>query len=89
MKYLRKKDNQKRVKFYTFEKFKFLYLTIKKNKNLIKSIQWKIFCTNFVTPKLQIKMYNNRCVYTNRQKSILKIFKMSRLFFLKTIRFGI
>ena len=89
MKYLIKKDKKKRFFFYKKELYVFILKNIIRNICIFSSVRWntgfKLFCINKKESKTQ---YNNRCVFTGRQKGILTKFKISRLTFLKLSRLG-
>jgi|TARA_B110000908_G_scaffold162289_1_gene207549 ribosomal protein S14 len=83
------KDKKKRKLGFDDENKKIVLKSIYKNTNLPKIIRWNSgvkftemtkagFASNFV----------NRCVMTGRKKQINKIFRFSRLSFLKLARNG-
>jgi len=98
MKYLKKKDIQNRKSFYLFEKKKlikkivfintlnsfsslfkkkrsvFLYLLKKKLKNFINKSKTKI---------------NRRCIISNRSRSVVRQFNLSRINFKDLVYFGL
>lgn len=82
MKYLKKKDKLKRLKFFSKEldilKFKFLFLQ--------KSFSYKFHSSLFskfsrINKNFFSVRFNNRCIKTNKSGSILRKFKISRIEF--------
>lgn len=80
MKYLKRKDNKRRNLFKIYEiKRKYLKYIIYNNK-LSKYIKIKAMLILNRLPKDSSRIrIKNRCVITNRPKSIYRDFKMSRI----------
>ena len=87
MKKLVRKDLNKRQKLMLIEKQKFVLKNMIKNHNFNKKLKKKIsFKSNF--NNTLFTQINNRCIITNRKKKINKLFRFSRLCFLRYIRAG-
>ena len=89
MKKLIRKDLKKRKKLLIDEKKKFIFKTIIKNHSFKNELKKKC-CSNLykkLSPNF-LTQVNNRCIITNRKKKINKLFRFSRLCFLRYIRAG-
>ena len=84
MKYLLVKDKRRRILFSLYEKKrKFLY-SIYQNFNMPKQLRLiAYFNLLFLSKDSSITRIKNRCILTNRPRSIYKNFGLSRLMFRK------
>ena len=89
MKYLLLKDKRRRILFSLYEKKrKFLY-SIYQNLMMPKQIRLRAYSyLLFLSRDSSITRIKNRCVLTNRPRSIYKRFGLSRLMFRKYILQG-
>lgn len=76
------KDKFRRHLYHSLEKKKKVLKAIYKNENLPKELRYKAYfiLKNF-SKNSSITRIRNRCVITNRSRSIYKNFKLSRLTF--------
>jgi len=89
MKKLIKKDEKLRNLVLKYENKKNIIKNIIKNKDLHPTFRWNAVLKLSDLPKNSSKVkISNRCIITGRKKSIIKIFKFSRISFLKYSRLG-
>jgi ribosomal protein S14 len=89
MKYLLLKDKRKRILFSLYENKRKFLLSIYQNLNLSIKLRF-IAYTNILelTREASITRIKNRCVLTNRPRSVYKHYGLSRLMFRKYILEG-
>mmetsp|Transcript_7924 Transcript_7924/g.24462 ORF Transcript_7924/g.24462 Transcript_7924/m.24462 type:complete len:100 (+) Transcript_7924:449-748(+) len=89
MKNLFEKDNKKRLILKKKEKLRIALKFLCTNQNLNLNTRWFL---NFKFEKLSSKNNNiqlrNRCVKTYRSKSVVRSFRLSRIFFRNFAVFG-
>ena len=89
MKKLLQKDILKRKTVLNFEKKKKLLKSIFKNSCLTNFIRWNAFNYLTILPKnITNTRIKNRCIITGRNSKNNKLYKFSRLTFLKLAREG-
>ena len=83
------KDKNKRILNLKVENKKFILKSIIKNVSILKviSLNSRLKCTEMLN-SYQSGVLVNRCILTGRNKRFNKIFKFSRLSFLKYARNG-
>lgn len=80
MKALLIKDKNRRNKYLLLEKKKYILKFIINNLKLSKNLRYSAYKRLMNLPKdSSITRINNRCVMTNRSKSVYKKFKISRI----------
>lgn len=89
MKYLLLKDKRRRIVFSLYEKKRKFLLAIYQNLKLPIKLRYLAY-TNLVvlTKESYITRIKNRCVLTNRARSIYRDYGLSRLMFRKYILQG-
>lgn len=81
MKKLYIKDKNNRNFYYKTEKFRIILLYLLRNLKINKNSRNKIFMEfNNLTLNNSITKIKNRCILSNRSKSIYRGFKLSRIF---------
>jgi small subunit ribosomal protein S14 len=86
MKYLLIKDRRRRVLFNLFEKKRNFLYTIYQNLSLDPKIRLVAYFRLYTLARdSSITRIKNRCVFTNRPRSIYKHFGLSRLMFRKYV----
>ena len=82
MKILFTKDKNKRHQYYLLEKKKYFYKYVINNLQLPKKIKILIYKKILNLPLNSSKVrISNRCIISNRSKSVYKKFKLSRIVF--------
>jgi|APIni6443716594_1056825.scaffolds.fasta_scaffold12327_3 ribosomal protein S14 len=82
MKYLVRKDKKKRNFMYNRQLDNIIIKSILKNFDLPQTIRWNATVIFSQWAKKYFKnVIKNRCVYTNRGRSVFRFFKLSRLSF--------
>ena len=90
MKSLLLKDYKRRYLYSKYEKKKIILKYIQNNLNLSKDIRIKAYNKiNTLPVNSSITRVKNRCVLTNRSRSIYRKFKLSRLMFRKLASEGL
>jgi len=90
MKSLLLKDYKRRYLYSKYEKKKIILKYIQNNLNLSKDIRIKAYNKiNTLPVNSSITRIKNRCVLTNRSRSIYRKFKLSRLMFRKLASEGL
>jgi ribosomal protein S14 len=86
MKYLLIKDKRRRILFSLYEKKRTFLYSIYQNFSIAKEIRLLAYFNLLVLARdSSITRIKNRCVVTNRPRSIYKKFGLSRLMFRKYI----
>ena len=88
MKNLLIKDQKFRYCYFQNEITFYLFFVIKKIKFLKTSFK-KVLLYKFKKIGFTKTKISNRCIYTNRKHSIKKLFKISRIVFLKLIKLNL
>ena len=89
MKYLLIKDKRRRILYSFYERKRKFLCSIYQNFNLSKQIRILAYSNLLLLSKdSSISRIKNRCVLTNRPRSIYKNFGLSRLMFRKYILQG-
>lgn len=85
MKSLLKKDIKIRKNFNCTENLQFIKKNILKNKNLPNTVRWNIKVKKS-SKIFSMTKINNRCMLTTRNKGMIRIYKLSRISFLRLCR---
>ena len=89
MKKLHKKDKNNRYKLNLNELTNFILKVVSKNTRIFKFTRWNLLIkTNSIIFYNSKRFLINCCILTNRKKFFNKSFRISRLIFLKIVRFG-
>ena len=89
MKNLMLKDKQSRIAVKIFERKRLILKSIIKNEYFGDLIRWNARLKLTKLPSNSSKVYvTNRCTFTGRRKYINKLYKFSRIEFLKLARSG-
>lgn len=84
MKYLKVKDSKTRKIVNNFELKKVLLKSFLKNREISLKLKEHVFLILKKFPNKSSKCkVNNRCVFSNRSKSVFKRYKLSRIFLKK------
>jgi ribosomal protein S14 len=89
MKKLIQKDKKNRLNLNTIETKKFVLKAIITNMNFSSLIRWNaVFKFSGLLPNGSPVFMVNRCILTGRKKRINRLYKFSRIVFLKLARSG-
>lgn len=89
MKKLVQKDKKNRLNLNRIETKKFILKTIIKNMNFSDLVRWNaVFKLTSLPSNNSLTVTTNRCILTGRKKRINKLYKFSRITFLKLVRSG-
>lgn len=90
------KDNKNRIFFSKFEYFKKVYkillINFLNNTNFIEKRRYffqKLLNIQYKMNKISKTQVKNRCILTNRSRSVLRHYSLSRIKMRELLRFGI